>query len=121
MMSPSIHDVPRWRRINLLLQEGLALPQAEREIWLKRIANEQDDLMPLLRALLTRATTESDAFMARPVESVWAEAIGDTGGVRPGEQVGPYRLVRGIGRGGLGKVGVAGRAGGGLRGPSGVQ
>ena len=75
MMSPLIHDVPRLRRINLLLQQGLALPQAEREIWLKRIANEQGDLMPILRALLTRATTESDAFMARPVDSVWTEAI----------------------------------------------
>jgi hypothetical protein len=54
MIAPSVHDLPKWRRINTLLEVGLALPPLERESWLVRVASEHADLIPLLRALLAR-------------------------------------------------------------------
>jgi hypothetical protein len=54
-MSPSlVADVPRWRRVNALLQEALLLSADEREAWLRALGPRHADLLPALRALLAR-------------------------------------------------------------------
>ncbi|MEZ5417247.1 MAG: serine/threonine-protein kinase [Vicinamibacterales bacterium] len=117
-------DVGAWATISRLLDEALDLPEAERAGWLARLGPEHAPLLPRLRAMLARATTDDDGFLAAlPPLS----AMGDGGdGLRmgagdAGELVGPYRLVRELASGGQGSVWLAERADGRLTRPVAVK
>lgn len=60
-------DTAHLRHLNTLLEQGLALPEAEREAWLQALPDEHRPLAPLLRTLLIRAEVETDTFMRKPV------------------------------------------------------
>ena len=92
MTSALMTDLPKWRRINALLEEALALPQDAHDAWLARLSGQQADVLPTLRALLARHAVETDAFMSRPVAAMWRNAI-DAIAVddEPGQIIGPYR------------------------------
>ncbi len=105
-------DTERLRRLNELLDQALSLSPQERDDWLRDV---EPALAPTLRALLARATGGTDTFMGRPALAgdidlaALAEAPDE-----PGRTIGPWRLVRELGRGGMATVWLATRADGAL-------
>jgi serine/threonine protein kinase len=105
----SRHD---WQEIFALLDTALELDAIQQLAWLEALPAEQARLSPLLQALLqSRAQLGTGDFMrapatfALPAQPAPAEPAAQS-------LVGPYRLLRAIGQGGMASVWLAERADG---------
>jgi serine/threonine-protein kinase len=107
-----------WVRLSALLDEALTLEPAARADWLQSLPAADAALAPALRELLARAAAETDEFMRRPAlgsATQVARSLGAPVALAAGQAVGPYRLLRELGTGGMGAVWLAERADGTLR------
>ena len=103
-----------WRRIFELLDVALELPDAERATWLDGLRTGGEQLCAQLTELLrSRAQMETRDFLGAPAR-VHADAVptGEAVARAAGDIVGPYRLIREIGVGGMGAVWLAERTDG---------
>ena len=96
--------------LSRLLDDALELEPAQVEVWLEGLPERHRHLLPKLREMLAEHLSQGKAgFMAD------GPKLADDSFARAGDLVGPYRLIREIGHGGMGAVWLAERADGSLK------
>jgi len=96
-----------WKRLDALFHGALEQPESRREAWL---AGECDDegLLQQVRAMLA-----ADAESADPAAALVSATLNDLASGGPGvaaKSLGPWRIIKELGRGGMGSVFLAERA-----------
>jgi serine/threonine-protein kinase len=101
---------PTWPRIKDLFRQIQDVAECEREAWLDVHCGAETELRTTLSHLLSAQRTppgvldaDANQLLGRLIE----DSVDDD---RAGQQIGPYRLVRLIGEGGMGSVFLAERA-----------
>jgi serine/threonine-protein kinase len=100
-----------WSQISRLLDHALDLEPAAREPWLESLDVESPQVRETLRELLREQDRAQQLLRTLPELSEQQSACN----VSAGEKVGPYRLLRELGAGGMASVWLAERADGSLK------
>jgi serine/threonine-protein kinase len=94
----------RWRILRAVFAELTDLEPGERQRRLSQITFNDPELKAEVAALLAAADEVGDRFERGPALGALDGAAGDEDAPVIGERIGPYRVVREIGRGGMGAV-----------------
>ena len=102
------------KRGDKLFIEALGRPMSDRAAFLRETVGDDPELLAYIQALLSRAD-EDDSFLETPASerTLLTDLVGSADESQP-DQIGAFRIIREIGRGGLGIVYLAERVEGGF-------
>ncbi len=94
----------RWLQVDQLLAATLEQPRAERTAFLASVCDGDETLRQEVLSLLAGDEEADDFLEASPVSEIAELMRQPEAAYAPGSHIGPYRIVREIGRGGMGLV-----------------
>ena len=110
---PSMADPDPWPRVKHIVADAIARPKAERASFVAGACGGSDALRREVESLLAAHDAAAD-FIERganvPAEAFAELAEAGPEAIRAGAAIGPYRIVRVLGTGGMGTVYLAERA-----------
>ena len=113
-MKPLSDLAADWPNLVQRLDEALALPESERAAWLDRL-DDTDPLKDTLRGLLRGPAGAEGGHFLNTLPKLPGLPGNSAGSAASGDTVGPWRLLRELGEGGMGSVWLARRVDGQLK------
>jgi serine/threonine-protein kinase len=107
-----VSDPSRWRKIEDLFHRALEQPEVERQLWLKNACAGDTTLLSEVESLLESEKSSASLSIREHVAGAATAMTKSFERSHLQRRVGPYQLLRQIGRGGMGTVYLAERADG---------
>jgi len=100
----------RWQKVEGIFHEALERPPGERTAWIAGACGGDEELCREVSSLLASDVAGAGGFLQSRVQSAVLTFHEGEGQSAAGRRIGPYQLVRELGRGGMGAVWLAVRA-----------